>query len=263
MGLWDSLRQYSDNVRYMRYKRKQNIAAAAAAGKKAKTFGKGFLLGVIVVVTALVLIGIVIALIANASRDNDGFSSDEVVENVRGVYEDHVIGSEGELMQVTSAPSLEDFVLTSEIQALTYHYNSICTVRQGGEPVYHIAYDGSVLLGIDATQITFEVDDTHQMISVLLPDVMILDYDVDEDSLDFIFCNESYNNPETAAYALGDCLDDLIDKTQGNAAMYSRARQNCVDDVEAMIAPLLGYYYPGYTYEINYTNPLGGGRDER
>lgn len=260
MGLRDSLRQYSDNIRYLRYKRKQNKAANKV---KAKTFGKGFLFGGVVIIAVVGLIVFGIVFIVHAFQNRERFSADEAVETLRDFYEGQIIGSEGELMQVTSTPSLEDFVLTSEIQALTYHYNSICTVREGGEDVYYIAYDGSVILGIDATAITFEVDEEHQIINVLMPDVMILDYDIDEGSLGFIFCDESYNNPETAAYALGDCYDDLTDKTQGNAAMYEMARRNCVDDVEAMISPLLDYYYPGYTYEISYTNPLGGGQDER
>ncbi len=254
MGLKQSFSEFSNNIRYLRYQRKKR---ADAVRKNAKPFGKGMIIGGIITLLCIGIVVFGVVYVVHFIQNYHKPSAEEAMESLRGFYEDQIIGSEGELIEVAAAPSLEEFVLSSEIQTLTYHYNSIYTERYDGEDRYYVAYDGTVILGIDASDINFQVDDEHQIIKVLLPDVRILDYDVDEDSLAFIFCDDSYDTPEYATYALGDCIDDLIDKTEDNSAMYQLARDNCRDDVEAMIGPLLEYYYPDYTCEIDYANSIG------
>ena len=140
------------------------------------------------------------------------------------------------------------------MQTLTYHYNSICHIYEDddeeGELLYHISYEGTVVLGIDMSQITCEIDDENMLVNVYLPQVEILSYHVDSSSLDYIFADENANNSQTGTQALSRCNDDFLSKIENETIMFDLARESCDSGIRAFCAPIIEYYFSGYDLNI-------------
>ena len=209
----------------------------------------GLLIGVIITVTVIAMAFIIIFVIKSVNQRKN---ASDVMDDARSFLENDLIGHEGDIVNVDSAPNLNEIIPTWDLRVLKYHYNSICTVRENHHRVYYINYEGTVDLGIDSREISFDEDDENRIITIKLPDVQIIQSYVDTASLRFIFIDDSYDTPENGAEALSLCQEDLIRKTGDDQNMLNMARTSCRQVVEAMLVPFVELYYPDYTYIIEF-----------
>ncbi len=179
-------------------------------------------------------------------------NASEALSDISEFIQDDLIGSEGTVAYYDNAPALEDVVRISQLQTLSYNYNSICTVSDNGNVVYYVSYEGNVVLGIDVNDITINIDDRSKIVSILLPDVSIQSYNVDPSSLSYIFVDSSYNTGSTGTQAQVLCEEDLISKIPNEGLMFNLARENTQTEIEALTKPIIEQFYSDYTLLIEF-----------
>lgn len=193
-----------------------------------------------------------------ADTEREPITATEVVNAVGDFVNDNVIGSEGEVVDVTSNANLEKIIKISQLRTFSYNYNSICDVKEKDKVVYHIAYKATVELGIDADEIKYEIDTKALSIKIILPEVKIQDPTVDPDSLEYIFVDEKYNTPSIGTRAQSYCLKDLKAKVANEPLMMELARENTKREVEAMFGPIVHQFYSEYRFDVVFAEPQGG-----
>lgn len=212
----------------------------------------------ILVLTLLILFMPVLFLLLGGpkkiSEMNDskshGISGESIASEFnRGVSD--IVGTEGTVAVEEQDTRVEDVVRISELQTMEYNYDAICRVQDGGETVYYIAYESTVSLGIDTSQIRFDYgDERNQVITITLPPVQILDTYVDAGSMDYIFVDEAYNNPNASVTAQQFCELDVADKVEMDETMFTSARENTEAEIRALTEPMVEQFYPDYELVI-------------
>ena len=198
-------------------------------------------------VIVLLIAGIVITVIAVNKNKSKRMSIDDIDI-------DEVIGSEAEVEIEEQQTTMQDIVGISELQTLNYDYHAICRVYSevdGVSPIYYIAYDATVTLGIKTEDILIDYgDEEDKEITVSLPRVGILSSTVNAGTLDYLFVDRSYNNQQTSIDAQGRCEQDLITRVRADEKMFEHARDNTEAEIRALTQPLVEQFYPDYELKI-------------
>lgn len=185
-----------------------------------------------------------------ASKNTIDIDSESIMNELNQGVSD-VVGSEAEPSLAGSDTMIEDVIRISELQTLEYSYDAICRVDDNGETVYYIAYESTVYLGIDTSQIGFAYgDDGNKVITIILPPVEVLDTNVDAGSFDYIFIDPNYNNSAASVTAQQFCEADVEDKISEDETMYTSARDNTEAEIRALTEPLVEQFYPDYELVI-------------
>lgn len=221
---------------------------------------KGVSLKVVIIVVAITaVLSFTAGLIwFNRPKADSNINATEIVNGVGTFVRDNVIGSEGNVKEVTSSANLEKIIKISQLRTFSYNYNSICDVVEDHKVVYHIAYKSTVELGIEADEIKYEIDPVKLSVKIILPEVKIQDTAVDPNSLEYIFVDEKYNTPNIGTRAQALCLEDLKKKIADEPLMMELARENTKREVEAMFGPIVSQFYSEYRFEVVFAEPQGG-----
>lgn len=191
--------------------------------------------------------------ISNMRRTKDPVSEGvDVFASQLSLKAEEAVGTTAVAEVVGQDTRIEDIIGISELQTLEYRYNAICTMNNTlGEPVYYVAYEGTVQLGIDINDISIDYgDDTNRVITVVLPEVQILSTNVDAGSLDYIFVDPLYDGVGASVRAQTDCEEHLLASVQGDEKVYASARENTEAEIEALTEPLVEQFYPDYQLVI-------------
>ena len=162
-----------------------------------------------------------------------------------------IIGTEASAELVDHETMVEDVVRISELQTMEYSYDAICRVEDNGTTVYYIAYESTVSLGIDTSEISFAYrDDKDKIITIILPPVEVLGVNVDAGSMDYIFMDTRYDNPAASVTAQQFCEEDVAGKIDSDETMFASARENTEAEIRALTEPLVEQFYPDYELVI-------------
>lgn len=211
---------------------------------------KSLLIALAIVATVLIVCGTILFIYIDSRMRSDieKIDTDDISEFV----DDKIIGSEGKVEKVASKPSLEDIIEISQLQVLSYNYNSICNVIENREVVYYVAYEGTVILGIDFNEIDINVDEDNQSVEIILPEVAIQSCNVDAASLKYIFVDSDYDTGSTGTKAQTKCEDDMMEKIPSEGLMFDLARENTITEIEALTKPIMDQYYSDYTLNVRF-----------
>ena len=137
---------------------------------------------------------------------------------------------------------------------MRYTYNAIAKVYDGeGEKKslkYHVAYEGTVIAGIDFNKIDFIEDEKNKTFTIVVPEPVIQTTDVDMSKLDFIFESSKYETENVTQEAYKASLADLEQRAAEDEAMMKMARENAVSTVEALFEPWMKQMKKEYQIEV-------------
>ena len=148
--------------------------------------------------------------------------------------------------------SLKEVLEISDLSTAEYTYNSIVEVKNDKDDTkYHVAYKGTVKVGINFENIQF--DETEENITIIIPSVEIQDVSVNTD-FDYIFTKDKYNNETIYAEAYNKCIEDLTKKAKNNETLLSTARDSAKDTVEALLRPFKSQLTDGQKFVVVFAN---------
>ena len=142
-------------------------------------------------------------------------------------------------LEIISESSLKEIIEIEELATLEYFYNSIARVTEEDvEKVkYHVAYEGTIRYGINFEEITISIDEQNKIINVVVPEVNLIDSEVNIETLDFIFEKDKYEIETVVMEAKSICETDLENKASQNADLKKMAKENAIDTINALICP--------------------------
>lgn len=141
----------------------------------------------------------------------------------------------------------------SELSTYQVSFNGVASVSDiENKPLYHVAYEAKVGIGLDMEQLKVEVDESHEedkKIIVTLPEIKIADVDIDPGSLDYIFEDNSADTEEISITSLPACKADAEADCKSNGLMFELAKENAVNTIKALMQPFIEQN-SDYTLEI-------------
>lgn len=167
----------------------------------------------------------------------------------------HIAGNQEGKKEIVTISTLEKIVNVSELSTFTAVYNGIARVPEENAPektAYYVAYEAKVNAGVDFEKIGFSVDDEEKIIRAALPEVDIIDVNVDIASMDYIFVNKKMNTSTVSQEAYKACEADARSECEQEAAIFNLARQNAENIVTALIEPFVKQLDAGYKLEIDW-----------
>lgn len=149
--------------------------------------------------------------------------------------------------------NLEKILETSQLSTMEYTYNGVAVVNKQyfDSPKYYVAYEGTVQVGIDFSDIAVSVDNQAKVITIKLPDVTILSTSPREQTLSFLFPDELYETETVYSEAYSACVTDLQTRAKNETTLFDLARENAKSAVTALIRPWVSSIDQSYIVEIN------------
>ena len=200
-----------------------------------------FIMGVIILV--LIIAVVVIWKISAGSSISDKIQNDAAL----------LAGNRNQAQVVENHTSIDKVMGINELQTLRYDYQAICRVYKDAnskDPIYYIAYEAVVVLGIDADQISADYKINTNTYTVRLPKVKIQSMNVNAGTLDYLFVDKSYDNMQTSIDAQTRCEEDLKKRVEADTKMFEYAKHNTEAEVHAITDPIVKQFYPGVKLEI-------------
>lgn len=151
-----------------------------------------------------------------------------------------------------SESSLKEVLEISELSTIEYTYNAIAKAyaEDGTTIRYYVAYEGTVSAGIDFEKIKISVDEEQAVIDVILPEIQIINCNVEAGKLDYIFTEDKYNTAQVSAEAYALCLDDLDARASKEDKLFALARENAVSAIQGLIEPWIKQISDKYTVNV-------------
>lgn len=189
---------------------------------------------IITIVLVLVLVlAIAVAIYRIATIDWKKRLADQM-ESVN----DFFIGTEGKVTTLTEI-NLQDIFEISELSTASYTYNAIASIYAEDEASvkYHVAYNGTVVAGIDFSDIKIATDDVEKRVTIDLPECKIIETSVDYGTMEYIFIDKKAENETVSQEAYHACQKDLEKRAAADSHLLIMAKQNTESVVEALMSP--------------------------
>lgn len=149
--------------------------------------------------------------------------------------------------------SLDKIVNVSELSSYQVKYEGIAKVANTKKPDkvdFYVAYEATVKAGIDVEQINMSLDEKENIVYIELPDVIITSSDIDENTLDFMFIKNKYNDETALPRAISACNADIKTEINSKDVLKKLAEENAKNIVKAFISPFLEQLDEEYSIEF-------------
>lgn len=149
---------------------------------------------------------------------------------------------------VKTVSSLIDSIEISEMYGSEFVYNGVTQISKGKD-TYNIRYNSIIKVGIDTSDLSIQVDEKDKRISVTIPEMRILDIQIDSSSLDYLpskpnltikeILKECESDARENASAETFISDSVSPNNETNSILYSIAEENICSAIEGIILPLI------------------------
>lgn len=137
--------------------------------------------------------------------------------------------------KAVAAPSIEQIANICELSVMECYYHNVVKIQDEKESIlpwvkvrhFWVEYDGTVKIGIDASQVKIDVNDTK--VKMTIPKVQILDYGIDENSLSeeyFILALDSAKtDADDETYAFTKATEDMLAQAENDTDLFNSAQR--------------------------------------
>lgn len=108
-----------------------------------------------------------------------------------------LLGKEEQKAEIVTRSTLQEIIDIEEFSMFQAVYNGVAEIYNKKNPEkidYYVSYNAKVNAGFDPKDCIIEIDDQSRAITLILPEMKMLDPIVDIASLDYIFQNKKVNN---------------------------------------------------------------------
>ncbi|WP_195990196.1 DUF4230 domain-containing protein [Clostridium sp. D53t1_180928_C8] len=165
-----------------------------------------------------------------------------------------VSGNKKQKVEVIATSTLQKIISVNELSTFQVVYNGIAEVlnqRDIDKVDYYVSYMSRVNAGIDFGQVKIDVNHDNKIITATIPEIKIMDINVDITSLDYFFYNKKANNETVSQEAYKSCLEDVKKEVSEKEDIYELAEENAKNILKALISPFVEQLDSNYILEIN------------
>lgn len=162
-------------------------------------------------------------------------------------------GREKPQPQVLTVSTLERIINVSELSTFTAVYNGIAEVANEKKPEqidYYVSYEATVNAGIDFQAVKIAMNEEQKTITLKVPEAHVINQDVDESSMEFIFLNKKANKSGVTETAYKACEEDVRQESEQQTAICELAAQNAENVLRALTQPIVDQLGEGYQLVI-------------
>ena len=126
-------------------------------------------------------------------------------------------------VEVIATSTLQKIISVSELSTFQVVYNGIAEVlneKNTDKVDYYVSYMSKVNAGIDFGQVKVDVNHDTKRIMATIPEIKIMDINVDITSLDYFFYNKKANNETVSQKAYKSCLEDVKKEVSEKEDIY-------------------------------------------
>lgn len=146
-----------------------------------------------------------------------------------------------ETITYTASSILEKVMPISDLSTCKCVYNGVARVyadESNEKELYRVSYEAEVWAGIKMDQLQITADPETKKITITLPAVEITDISVDMGSLKYMFLDSKSETAGVSREAYQACIADVTEESADNEEILSRAEENAVNAIRAVLSPL-------------------------
>ena len=146
-----------------------------------------------------------------------------------------------ETITYTASSILEKVMPISDLSTCKCVYNGVARVyadESNEKELYRVSYEAEVWAGIKMDQLQITADPETKKITITLPAVEITDISVDMGSLKYMFLDSESETEGVSREAYQACIADVTKESAVNEEILSRAEENAVNAIRAVLSPL-------------------------
>ncbi|MBE5943334.1 MAG: DUF4230 domain-containing protein [Lachnospiraceae bacterium] len=160
--------------------------------------------------------------------------------------------------KVNTEPQITQMQAICELAVMECYYHNVAKYYEedasgvwiwAKDKKFWIEYSGIVTIGVDATLVTMEVEDTN--VTITIPEAKVLECEVDADTLNensFIIDDDSAKiTAEDQTYAFAEAQAHLEETASNDTALLTEARERTKDLLEEYVNNI------GEAFGIEYT----------
>ena len=153
-------------------------------------------------------------------------------------------------VEFSSYVSIEEILDIEELHMMMYPYKGIAEKvlkieKKNGDTsektLYKVLYNGHAVIGTKE-KIGFSVLDEENILYIHIPELSIIEIDIDFDSIDYIFTKYKYETETVSCDSYSLCLEDMRKKLELNEKINIKAEEN----IKNLITGLINLMYPEY-----------------
>lgn len=151
--------------------------------------------------------------------------------------------------RISCESTLEKIINVEDLYTFQAIYDGVAEVRDEKKPEeidIYVAYKAKVKAGLTFSELKPKVDDEKKEITIKIPEIKVMEPDVDITQLDYMFLDESANTENVSARAYSACVEDVKNESTKEDAIYELAKQNAINSVKALSEPFCNQIYPEY-----------------
>lgn len=146
-----------------------------------------------------------------------------------------------ETITYTASSILEKVMPISDLSTCKCVYNGVARVyadESKEKELYRVSYEAEVWAGIKMDQLQITADPETKKITITLPAVEITEISVDMGSLKYMFLDSKSETAGVSREAYQACIADVTEESADNEEILSRAEENAVNAIRAVLSPL-------------------------
>lgn len=164
-----------------------------------------------------------------------------------------LLGKEEQKVEIITRSTLEEIIHVEDLSIFQAVYNGVAEIYNEKNPEkidYYVSYNANVNVGFNPKECIIEIEDESRAITIVLPEMRMLDSIVDIKTLDYIFQNKKVNKSSLSAEAYQACIDDVIVESNRNTELFQLAEENAKNVMAALIKPFLSSLDSEYSFEV-------------
>ena len=139
---------------------------------------------------------------------------------------------------VITESQLKEAVEIDQLSTAEFEYNGIAEVykeKKKEKIDYRVKYNSTVKVGVNFSEINFEINNENKTIKPILPEIKIQNITVKPEGMSFI--------PDDAKGDINKvrsvCEDDATKEAKNSKELFEIAKENLKNTVEALLKPLI------------------------
>lgn len=220
-------------------------------------------IGLIIAILIIIILILVFLIFSQNHQKATPVDSGNVIDVISDSIDNAIMGEEGSVYTISEG-TIHEILEINKLSTIEYTYISIAkayvddTIEDEAEKNnsknirYWVCYNGTITAGIEFDKLDISVDETNNIINIIVPEAQILSTNVNisDVPLEYIFTSDKYKTETVNSEAYSLACADLKQKSESDTEILDLAKENAISAIRALLEPWINQLDDQYTIEI-------------